>query len=1112
MVAVTGAVTCPACTAACPAEARFCAACGAALTAPAARAVERKVVSTLFCDIVGHTARCEQLDPEDVDELLRAFYSLAREVIETYGGLVEKFVGDAVVGVFGVPAVHEDDAERAVITALRLRDRVAALPEGRTLQVRIGVNTGTSVVRLDAVSGSGAGFLVGDAINTAARLQQLAPPMGVLVGATTHDLTDQRIVYEALPPARVKGRRGPPALWLAQRPVSRMGVDLRREYPAALVDREVELGILGRLLEKVGASGRSQLALIVGEAGIGKSRLLFEFLRHVDSRPQIVRWRQGRCPAYGDGVAFWALGEMVREQLGVRELDDAVTIEARLAQALAGEGEREWLAARLRPLLGLEAPSASREENFAAWRRFLEMVAADSPAVLAFEDLHWASAGTVEFLTYLVETLGDAPLLLVGTARPEFFNDHPEIAHLVAESGSRRVVRIDLAPLTESETEELVTRLGSDLTGLAETRRTITRLAAGNALYVEQLIRHVAAEVLDAGRTDVVLKERAPEALPESLQMLIAARLDVLPPARKSLLGDAAVVGEVFWTGALAALDHGDRTAAEEGLADLARRDLVRPESSSSIAGEREYVFRHGLIRDVAYGQLTRADRAAKHAAVARWVEATAGDRVDEVAEILAHHYTTALALARATGDATRERDLLEPTIEALKLAGNHALPLDVAAGERHYAKAVELAGDSPRRPHLLVAWAKALEQSGRLEEAVSAFDEGARSLRASGDGRTARLVSARSWYAHWLLADGQMMSSDEAATLARDDEASPELIGALEDWMNRAVHVGQNTEAIELAERVVELTHLLQLPESPSAVMCRGMARCALGEAAGLGDLEHALQLARARGIGHTVRATLSNFGEFLALFEGPDAARRVHQEGLELARQHRDGLAVCFCREALVVDEVWAGRWEVALTEADDLDRLLVAHKDMWDLQVLRSTIGLVGAWRGDVDQAREQAEWAEERSRTSPLVAIRGACLVSLASVEVCRGNKGAALELLGACRPLSPAACVPDFALRVPEAVRLAIGLGEPRLARELAAHLPASRPFDAGTLAMLDALLRAHSGDHVGAAAQFSVAAAQRAGLGVPYEQATALLGRGGGVCSSCKRRATPRRR
>ena len=484
-------ITCPACVAECPAGARFCPSCGAALATPPPHAVERKVVTTMFCDLVDFTGLCEAADSEDVDRLLRAFYAVARSAIEIYGGVVEKFVGDAVVGIFGVPAAHEDDAERAVHTALRLRDRICDLPKiaGRTQQVRIGINTGSALVRLDVHPGSGEGFLVGDAVNTAARLQQLAPPMGIVVGQKTQALSARTIDYARLAAAAVKGKRAAVKCWLVRGRISRMGVDLRQQFAAPLVGREVELGVLRGLLKKVKASSAPQFALLVGEPGIGKSRLLFELLRYIDSRPAIVRWRQGRCPAYGDGLSFWALGEIVREQLGVLEGDEVATVEAKLAHALAGTDDREWLAARLRPLLGLESPAASREENFAAWQRFLELIATDAPAVFVFEDLHWASEGTLAFLRHLTENLSGVPLLAIGTTRPELLRSQPELAaRLVEMAASRRGTRLDLGALSEAESEELVSRVGRGLGVPPETRQAIIGRCGGNPLFAEQLV------------------------------------------------------------------------------------------------------------------------------------------------------------------------------------------------------------------------------------------------------------------------------------------------------------------------------------------------------------------------------------------------------------------------------------------------------------------------------------------------------------------------------------------------------------------------------------------------------------------------------------------------
>jgi len=1098
---MSAAVTCPSCAGECPDGARFCPGCGAPLAALAPHAVERKVVTTMFCDLVGFTGFCEQVDPEEADRVLREFYAVARRAIETYGGVVEKFVGDAVVGIFGVPAAHEDDPERAVLTAIRLRDQVPMLstPAGRRLEIRIGINTGIAVVRHDVAPGSGEGFLVGDAVNTAARLQKLAPPTGVVVGEKTHGLTTRRIAYEARAPASVKGKRGAVKCWLAKGPISRMGVDLRQEFPAPLVGREVELGILKGLLKKVRVSSQPQFAIVVGDAGIGKSRLMFEFVRYIDSRPAIVRWRQGRCPAYGDGLTFWSLGEIVKEQLGVAELDDVAAIEVKLGQALAGVDDREWLAARLRPLLGLESPAAARDENFAAWRRFLEIVAGDSPAVVVFEDLHWASEGTLAFLRHLVENAADVPLLAVGTTRPELLHVRPDVAaHLVEVAASQQVVRIDLEPLSESETEELVSRVGHGLRELRKTRQAIVRRAAGNALYAEQLVRLLEDESSNAHRAtnDVALKERVARALPESLQSLIAARLDELPPARKALLGDAAVVGEVFWTGAVAALDHGDGPAIEEGLADLVRRDLVRHDRESSVAGEREFTFRHALIREVAYAQLTRADRAAKHAAVARWVEAVVGERVDEVAEILAHHYVTALGLAEAVGDQRLRGELLKPAVHALRLAGDRALPLDVAAAERHYAHAVGLSADAAERPQLLVSWADALAQCGDLSRAANLLEEGIRALRLTGDTRALAVSLMRLSDVLWLLSDSRAWDcAVEALALVKGDGPSATKVRVMEDWAWWNAVTYEGAAAIEAADEARALSTELGLPDSGQALGARGMARCDLGDEGGLDDLRRGLRMVQAQGLGREAGGMFFNLSDEIHAFHGPRAALTVLGEGVDYALQRGDEVSADFLRLSVVNNLMSAGEWNEALALSDQLGPVFQERGEVQDRAALATTRSLILVRGGRHVDLEELLALCRQTTFVDlgDHLAMQG----PLAAVQLAHGDRDGALGTLAAMVSVrDQLASCPQFGMSLPIAVAAAVAAHELDLALRLVDGFVPGRAVDAHTLAWLRACILEHDHDHASAAEAYVAAAAAWSAFGAPFEHAQALLAAG----------------
>jgi class 3 adenylate cyclase len=414
---------CPSCGKENPEGFAYCGFCAVPLSAPAARtgAKERKVVSVLFCDLVGFTAASESADPEDVDARIAPYYARTRERIEAFGGTVEKFIGDAVMAVFGAPAAHEDDPERAVRAALSVLEATEKLG----LSVRIGVNTGDAVVSLDARPELGEGMVAGDVVNTAARIQSQAPVNGVAVGEDTFRATERVFEYEPLDPIAAKGKREPVSIWRALRPTARFGSDVIRSMTTPLVGRELDFTLLRGAFDKANAERSAQLVTVAGEPGVGKSRLVAELLSYADSLDELVTWRQGRCLPYGEGITFWAVGEIVKAQAGVFESDPPDVATAKLEAALPESDDKPWLRARLLPLLGVEASeSAGHEELFTAWRRFLELVAERTPLVLVVEDIHWADSLLLRFLEHLADWASGVPLLVVCTARPELYEAH----------------------------------------------------------------------------------------------------------------------------------------------------------------------------------------------------------------------------------------------------------------------------------------------------------------------------------------------------------------------------------------------------------------------------------------------------------------------------------------------------------------------------------------------------------------------------------------------------------------------------------------------------------------------------------------------------------------
>jgi class 3 adenylate cyclase/tetratricopeptide (TPR) repeat protein len=929
---------CPACGHANADGAKFCSECGGALVgAQTAAHEERKVVTVLFADLVGFTKRSEQLDPEDVRAVLSPYYVRLRTELERFGGTVEKFIGDAVMALFGAPVTHEDDPERAVRAALAIRDWVRA---EEAIEVRIAVNTGEALVTLGARPTEGEGMAAGDVINTTARLQAAAPVNGVLVGERTYRATRRVIDYVPVEAVAAKGKENPVSAWEAVGPRSSFGVDVPDTARTTLVGRERELGALRDGLDRTLAERSPQLLTLIGVPGIGKSRLLHELSLLVDGHSEFISWRQGRSLPYGEGVSFWALAEIFKAQAGVLDSDESDVTEEKLTdtvrEVLPDEADAEWVRRHMRELVGLRRDRSStgdvRDEAFAAWRRFLEALAEHRPLVLVFEDLHWADDGLLDFIDHLADWVTDVPLLVVCSARPELLSRRPGWG-----GGKPNATTLSLAPLSDDDTARLIGELCGRPLLQAEQQRELLLRAAGNPLFAEQYVQMLSEHEVG---------ESLP--VPETVQDLVGARLDSLPLASKRLLQDAAVIGKVFWPSAVAALvaDGDDRSDLGLAFHELARRQFIRRERRSSLAGEEQYAFLHVVLRDVAYGQIPRGARIDRHVRAATWLESL--DRPDELAEMLAHHYVSALELMQATGQDSGA--LGERARVALRAAGDRAFALNAyPTALAHYEAALALWPDTPttERAQLLLRAARADQgfdyavAPGRLEEARDALLVlGLRADAAEAEARIAGL-----W---WFRGRGDRCAEHarRAETLVRDEPDTPAKAYVLYETSRFRMLAGESdlapaTEGLRLAESlgIVDLrAHFLI---TIGTVRARDLHEDAADQ------IRQGLDIALA---GNFVNAAIRGYSNLAAMLDGlgvdQAASYSLSHEALDYARRLGAPGNVRWARGTYVQGMYEIGNWIECRRECDaflDESSRIGAHYLDSQLLRIRATLRL-------------------------------------------------------------------------------------------------------------------------------------------------------------------------
>ena len=946
------ALVCGKCGTELPADARFCPSCGtstspaeSAEAEPEEPATERKVISALFTDLVGFTADTEKADPEDVGARLATYHDAVRHEVERYEGRVEKLIGDGVFAVFGAPSAHEDDPERAVRVALRIQDELARLNEERpqlALSVRVAVTTGEALVRQGDDEQEG---IVGDVVNTASRLEQVAPVGGVIVDERTHLATRNAIEYGELDPVSVKGKAEPIPVWSALGARSRYGVGVEVDTSSPFVGRHHEIKLLENTLDRVLTESSAQLVTVSGEPGVGKSRLVAEFQRVIDDRTDVVVfWRQGRCVPYGEGISFWALGEVIKAQAGILESespdDTRRKLTAMVDDFIEDKRDRDWIRSRLAPLVGGDlAATAEREELFSAWLRFLEAMAARNPLIMVIEDLHWADDLMIEFIDFVVDRSVYSPILLVGTARPELFDDRPQWG-----GGQRNASSIALSPLSETETADLVDALAPDLLDELGAEALVAR-SGGNPLYATEFVRML------QDRGVLAMDEGAP--LPDSIQALIAARIDLLDPDEKGLLQAAAVIGKVFWVGAVTFVTKKDARTVTNDLARLSKKELIRPSRRSSMKDQAEYGFWHGMVQDVAYGQLPREARLGSHVAVAQWLEATSGDRMGEVAELLAHHYGQAMELAFQTGQ--DDSALRAQTRRFLLMAAQRVRGFDLATALQYLERVLELDPDPPER-------ATALHQAGVIQADRGDQAAGEERLLRSLD--LARELGDRYLELEALIDLGKTVSfrgdadrtdelDREMYELALHLEPGPTTARALSasaaHWWLRGLH----ELALERSDEALAAAREHGPPEATvRALFAYGGSRLNLGDPGGLADLREALRTAQEANLSVSIATAYNNVATYLLMVEGPDEAVQMMEEAVEMAAQRGLGKSEGWSQLTLAESHYQTESW-------DRMRQLVADARTRFDDDtqtgvLLAWWIGLLGYFAGDLELA--------------------------------------------------------------------------------------------------------------------------------------------------------------
>jgi class 3 adenylate cyclase/tetratricopeptide (TPR) repeat protein len=1066
-----------------PPEARFCMSCGSPLDVAEA-AAERRLVSVLFADLIGFTERSDAADPEDVRRTLVPFHTRAKAAIERYGGTLDKFIGDAAMGVFGAPVAHDNDPERAVLAGL---DLLGSLDELRRddpgIAIRVAVTTGEAVVSFG--SGPRIGEAVaGDVVNTASRLQSVAPRDGLVIGEATWRAVAGRFTVEELEPVTVKGKAAPLRIW---RVVASAGV-AAASPSVELVGRSSELASLHMALDRVTRERAAEIVTVIGEPGLGKTRLLSEFRSSVGSE---LRWLSGTCVPYGEDATLRPLVDLVRAEAGIELGDDPLAARARVgalaARVEADPTERAWLTARLEGLLGVgrvdavDRPPVQANESAAACARVVSHTATTAPVVVAIEDLHWAEPALRDAVRAMLDELAGSPVLIVCTARP----DLTESGEWIGEAANAST--LPLGELTPADTRTLLERLTLRYR-VAPELGDVAERSGGNPLYAVEFVRML-AEAPDPGRRS--------ETVPASVQAVVAARLDALPAGHRALLQAAAIFGTAFWPDGLRALvDPND--PVDETLEDLVRRGTVVRTSSSRVQGEPELGFSHALFREVSYGRLPRSARARKHLDAGTWLASAAGDRTSELADMLANHFATAAELAAASSLPDVAEAARGPAVRWLLEAGEAAIRADESGAFTLFdrARGLALPGTSEHSSATVrSAWLGRRVGAIASGEVLARFEEALSTERALGD--RSRIGGVLVRLAQQLGAMGEAHRaravSDEGIRVLEGLPAGPDLARAYAFRAEEEMFAGHVDASIELADHAVALGRDLAADEARViGLHVRGDGRCSSGDIGGLLDLEEALSIAEAGGNASEIVISHTYIGEWRWLLEGPAVAVADYERAIEVA----DGRgAVNQGTQAKVVvlpALVELGAWDRALAWTDELLRV-PERLDPSLLVVVRSVRTSLRAARGlEIDDDPEELV---RLARPTAEVQVIAMASVTAADLAVRRGDADRAIEHVREFERVTHDVVSTYRATNATAAVRVCRAVGDVELAAAIVEPMEVGALLEQLYVGSAEATLMEMRGDWLAAHDAYRDAAEGWHDISCTFEGAAADLGR-----------------